>query len=207
MSDTAGTSYNTVREVVAVFHDAEKLEAAADELAKAGFPQSRLNVIGDQETVANRLGHHYESVEVMEDDPRVPQRAFVFRSDRLTAETAIFGLPMYIGAMGGALLVVASGGALATVLLAAAAGGAVGGGLGGMLAGAIGKAHAEQLEARLREGGILFWVAVRDDREENIATGILERLGGTDVHAHEIARTSGEEVARFKVRNPDPFLD
>lgn len=207
MSETSDTRYNTVREVVAVFHDAEKLEAAADELVKAGFPQSRLNVIGDQKSVAKRLGHHFEPVEVMEDDPRVPQQAFTVRSDRLTAETAAFGLPLYVGAMGGALLVVASGGALAMVLLGAAAGGAVGGGLGAVIAETIGKSHADRLEAQLREGGILFWVAVNDDSEETLASDILKRSGGADVHAHEIERTFGEEVSWFKNHNPDPFLD
>ncbi|SDL28135.1 hypothetical protein [Aliiruegeria lutimaris] len=206
MSDSTVTNYYSVREVVAVFHDAEKLEAAAEDLVQAGFPQSRLNVIGDQDSIAKRLGHHFEPVEVMEDDPRVPQRAFAFKSDRFTAETAVFGLPLYIGAMGGALMVVASGGALATVLLAAAAGGAVGGGLGSVLARAIGKTHADQLEAHLRGGGILFWVAVGDDEEERLAIEILKRAGGDDVHAHEIERNFGEEESVFKHRNPDPFL-
>ncbi|RYH05825.1 hypothetical protein [Tropicimonas sp. IMCC6043] len=207
MPDSAATSYNTVREVVAVFHDAEKLEAAADKLVLAGFPQSRLNVIGDQKSIARRLGHHFEPVEVMEDDPRVPQHAFVFKSDRMTAETALFGLPLYVGAMGGAVLVVASGGALGAVLLGAAAGGAVGGGLGAVLAQTVGKAHADELEAHLRAGGILFWVAVRDDTEESRASEVLKRCGGEDVHTHVIERTFGEEVSRFKYRNPDPFLD
>jgi len=207
VSDSVGINYNTVREVVAVFHDAEKLEAAADELVKAGFTQSRLNVIGDQKSVARRLGHHFEPVEVMEDDPRVPQQVFKFKSDRQSAETVAIALPLYVGAMGGALSVVASGGALAMVLLAAAAGGAVGGGLGGVLAGAIGKAHADRLEASLPRGGILFWVAVSDASEERQAIEILKRAGGTDVHAHEIERTSGEEESVFKTRNPDPFLD
>lgn len=53
-----------------MFHDAQKLEAAAEELVKAGFPQSRLSLLGDQVSVAKRLGHHFEPVEVMEDDPR-----------------------------------------------------------------------------------------------------------------------------------------
>ncbi|MFC2966675.1 hypothetical protein [Acidimangrovimonas pyrenivorans] len=206
MSDTAATT-NKMREVVAVFHDAGKLEAAAEELLKAGFSESRLSVMGDRKAVAKKLGHHFEPIEVMEDDPRVPQRAFIQRSDRMTAESAAIGLPLYVGAMGGALMVVASGGALAMVLLAAAAGGAVGGSLGGVLAAAIGKTHADRLEASLREGGILFWVAVANAGEESEASEILKRAGGVDVHAQQFERSWGEEDSPFKDWNPDPFLD
>jgi hypothetical protein len=206
MSDTAATTDDAVREVVAVFHEAQKLEAAAEELVRAGYPQSRLSLLADRKTVAEHLGHHFESIEEMEDDPRIPQRLFVFKADRATGEAAAFGLPLYVGAMGGALAMVASGGALAMVLLAAAAGGAVGGGLGGVIAGAIGKAHADRMEAELREGGILLWVVIRDAEEEAQVSEILERSGGADVHAHRIKRNWGETRNPFDNWNPDPFL-
>lgn len=211
MSDSTTTSYTAVHEVVAVFHDASKLETAANALLKAGFPEKRLSILADKETVTKSLGHHFEPIEMMEDDPRVPQRAFVFKADRQAAEALAIGLPFYLGAMGGALMVVASGGALAMTLLAAAAGGAAGGGLGGVVAAAIGKTHAERLEDNLREGGILLWVFVEDTTEEQQVIEILQRAGGMDVHAHEIERTWGEGEVPFeewfKKSNPDPFLD
>ena len=207
MSDSQSDKPNSIREVVAVFHDATKLEAAAQALLAAGYPEKRLSILGDQKAIAERLGHHFEPVPVMEDDPRVPQEAFIFKADREAAEAVAIGLPMYIGAMSGAIMVVASGGALAMVLLAAAAGGAVGGGLGGVIAAAIGKHHAERLEADLRAGGILLWVFVANDEEETEVSDILKKAGGTDVHAHEIERNWGETESPFKDWNPDPFLD
>lgn len=207
MSDSRKGSANSIREVVAVFHDAEKLETAAEKLLAAGFPEKNLSILGDQKSVAERLGHHFEPVEVMEDDPRVPQSAFVFKADREAAEAVAIGLPLYIGAMGGAVMMVASGGALAMVLLAAAAGGAVGGSLGGLIAATIGKAHADRLEANLRAGGILLWVFVANDREKAQVSKILTAAGGKDVHAHVIARNWGEMESPFKNWNPDPFLD
>jgi hypothetical protein len=207
MSEASKGTGNSIREVVAVFHDAEKLEAAANALIRAGYPERRLSVMGDKATVAEQLGHHFEPVSVMEDDPRVPQDAFVFRSDRMAAEAVAIGLPLYVGAMGGALAVVASGGALAMTLLAAAAGGAVGGGLGGVIAAAIGKTHADRLEENLRAGGMLLWVFVANDEEEAEVAEILKGQGGDDVHAHDIERTRGEAESPFKNWNPDPFLD
>jgi hypothetical protein len=207
MSDSQISNNNTVREVVAVFHDAQKLEAAAENLVSAGFSEKRLSILGDQKAVAERLGHHFEPVEVMEDDPRVPQSAFVFKADRETEEAVAIGLPLYIGAMGGAVMMVASGGALAMVLLAAAAGGAVGGGLGSVIAAAIGKSHADRLEADLRAGGILLWVFAANDDEEKQVSETLKAAGGADVHTHEIERNWGEAESPFKNWNPDPFLD
>lgn len=207
MVNAKTSTSNSIREVVAVFHDAEKLETAANELMKAGFPERRFSVLGDKDAVAERLGHHFEPVEAMEDDPRVPQKAFVYRADRVMGEAAAIGLPLYIGAMGGVVSVVASGGALAMALLAAAAGGAVGGGVGAAIAAIIGKKHADRIEAHLREGGILFWVFVADDDEEKQVSEILKQAGGDDVHAHDIERNWGEAKSPFENWNPDPFLD
>lgn len=206
MSGSAITP-NMVREVVGVFHDARKLEAAAEELVEAGFAENRLSVMGDQKAVAVALGHRFEPIKIMEDDPRIPQRAFVLKADRQAAESVAFGLPLYVGAMGGAALVVASGGALAMVLLAAAAGGTIGGGLGAALAGAIGKSHADRLEQSIRQGGVLLWVAVTDGHEEVRASEVLRNNGGVDVHGQEIERTWGEEDPSLGAWNPDPFLD
>ena len=211
MPEPTSSSDNTVREVVAVFHDADKLEAAAHALMQAGVPERRMSLLGDKEAVAKRLGHRLEPLEIMEDDPRVPQRAFVFKEDRQAAETIAIGLPLYIGAMGGALTLVASGGTLAMALLGALGGGVMGGGLGGVIAGLIGKTHAARLEQNLREGGILFWVFVANAAEGRQVSDILKKSGGTDVHVHQIERTWGEEKIPFedwiKDWNPDPFLD
>lgn len=195
-----------VREVVAVFQDAAKFEAAVDALETAGFVQTNISIMADSKAVADKLGHRFEPIDDMEDDPRVPRRTFVGRADRAVEESAAIGLPLYIGAMVGSAAVVASGGAVAMALLAAAAGGAIGGGLGGILARGIGKSEADRLEDNIRDGGILLWVAVSDADAQNVATDVLGKHGGTDVHVHEIAPDWGEPDIPFEHWNPDPFL-
>ena len=96
-----------VREVVAVFHDAAKLEAAAEALDKAGFAQTNISIMADPKAVAEKLGHRFEPIEEMEDDSRIPRRTFVGKADRGVEETVAIGLPLYLGAMGGAVAVVA----------------------------------------------------------------------------------------------------
>lgn len=197
---------NKVREVVAVFRDAGKLEAAVDALEKAGFVQTNISIMADSNAVADKLGHHFVPIEEMEDSPKVPRRSFVGKADRAVEESVAIGLPLYIGAMAGAVAVVASGGAAAMALLAATAGGAVGGSLGGVLASAIGKAQAKRLEDNIREGGILLWVAVANPAAEKTATDVLTAAGGADVHVHEIEQTWEEPDIPFDHWNPDPFL-
>lgn len=195
-----------VREVVAVFHDAGKLEAAADDLERAGFAQTSISIMADAKAVAEKLGHRFAPVQEMEDDPNIPRRSFVGKADRAVEESVAIGLPLYVGAMAGAVAVVASGGAAAMALLAAAAGGAAGGSVGALLARAIGKSAAERLEKNIRGGGILLWVAVSDTAAEARAIDVLKAAGGADVHAHEIAQTwEGPEIP-FSHWNPDPFL-
>lgn len=199
-------SVSTVREVVAVFHDSEKLEAAVDDLEKAGFLQTNISIMAGSKAVSDKLGHRFEPIEEMEDDPTIPRRTFVGKADRSVEESAAIGLPMYIGAMVGSVAVVASGGAAAMALLAAAAGGVIGGGLGGILARGIGKAEANRLEGNLRDGGILLWVAVSDANAEKTAIDVLNKASGTDVHVHEIEPDWEQPDIPFDHWNPDPFL-
>lgn len=205
MSDVE-TGLARVREVVGVFQDAEKLESAVDDLERAGFVQTNISIMADSESVAKKLDHRFEPIKEMEDDPTIPRRTFVGKADRGVEESAAIGLPLYVGAMAGAVGVVASGGAAAMAMLASAAGAAIGGGLGGVLARAIGKAEADRLEENIRHGGILLWVAVTDAETENLAIDVLKQAGGTDVHAHEIELNWEEPEIPFDHWNPDPFL-
>ncbi|RME16794.1 MAG: hypothetical protein D6801_04780, partial [Alphaproteobacteria bacterium] len=148
----------------------------------------------------------YEPVTELEDDPRVPQKAFVGRADRAFAETAVIGAPMYLLGMAGALGVVATGGAAALAMAAALAGGAVGGGIGALLGKAMERAHAEKVARDLEAGGLLLWVAVADDADEKKAIETLKAAGGKHVHAHAIRRSWGAEDIRLSTFNPDIFL-
>lgn len=194
------------REVVAVFHTPDTLETAVEALDAAGFQQTSLSIMADERAVAEKLGHRFQPIADLEDDGNVPRRTFVGKADRAVEGGAAIGLPLYIGAMAGAVAVVASGGALAMALVAAAAGGAVGGGAGAVLARFIGQREADRLEDNIRAGGILLWVAVDTPDAEARAVEALTTSGGTDVHAHEIAQTWETPDIPFEHWNPDPFL-
>jgi len=137
----------------------------------------------------------------------VPQKAFVSKSDVAEGEAALVGTLLYIGAVAGTVAVVASGGTFALALAAAAAGGMGGATLGGLAAATLGEVHAKQLEHQLEKGGLVLWVRLRDPSKEAPAEQILKKLGGRDIHTHEIERTWGTEDIPLHDFNPDPLLE
>jgi hypothetical protein len=201
------TETYTVREVVAVFHDGAKMEAAIDKLMNAGVTREQINVMASQNAVVEKLNHRFEPIDQMEDDPRIPQGVLVAKGDRVAAEAAVFGVPLYIGATVAGLAVVASGGALALAIAAAAAGGLAGGGLGGIAAHLIGNHHAKAIEEHVKAGGLLLWVRIDDRSQEAAAIDLMKATGAEHVHAHDITRTWDENDVPLHDFQPDPFLE
>ncbi|NRD89079.1 hypothetical protein C8024_05900 [Sphingopyxis sp. BSNA05] len=116
-------------------------------------------------------------------------------------------MPTYIGGAGAGIAVVATGGTVAFAALIAAAGAAAGAGIGGLIAHAIGKHHADYMEKQLIDGGLLLWVRVKDDSQEAEIIELLNSLGGEDVHAHSITRYWGTNDVPLHDFDPDPFLE
>jgi hypothetical protein len=175
-----------VREVTGVFQAREALEAAVDDLLRAGFDRADIDLMADPETVKEKLGGIYLPVTELIHDPRVPRRAFVSRDELTTPMAGVASILSFIGAAAAAFAVVASGGAAALAAVAAAAGGVATGGIGYYLAAAIGEKAAEGLETQLAIGGIVLWVRVRSRRQEELAQDILRAHGAEEVDLHEI---------------------
>ena len=107
----------TMREAVGVFSSVASFRDAADTLILSGFDRAELSVLGSHHAVEDGLGHMYDKVDELEDDPFVPTRAY-FGSDSLVeGAAAVVGVLIFIGAIVGALPVIAGGGTtLATIL-------------------------------------------------------------------------------------------
>jgi hypothetical protein len=142
--------------------------------------------MASEHTVEEKLGHKYQRVTEREDDPTVPRTVYVPPESIGDAQGALVSGLLYIGAVGAAGLVLASGGALATAVTAAALGGGTYSLIGAALARLIGDHHARYLQEQLDHGGILLWVRTRDDEHERHAVDILKKHSGGDVHVHGV---------------------
>ena len=116
----------TPREAVAVFQNENDLQAAIDELESHGFDRADISLLAGEQAIEQKLGHKYEKVAQLEDDPDVPRAAYVSTEAIGDAEGSLIGAPLYIAATAAAGAILVSGGTLA----AAIAGAVVAGGAG-----------------------------------------------------------------------------
>ena len=185
MPDATG-SPETRTEAVAVFDDAERLQAAIDDLLNHGFDQAEISLLASDKAVESKLGHLYERVHQLEDAEDAPRKEYVSTAARGDAQGGLIGGLMYVGALAAAGAVFASGGTLGVALAGAAAAGGAGGAAGAVLAKFIGDRHAKELQTQLDHGGLLLWVRTRAPELEIRAQQILRNHCGRDVHLHEM---------------------
>jgi hypothetical protein len=174
------------REAVGVFHDERSLQGAVDELLVAGVDRSALSLVAGHRTVEKKLGHYFERVDDIEDDPQMPRQAYVGSDSRTEAKGVVVGGLFYVGAIAAAGAVVASGGTIAAALLGAALAGGAGGAVGVALARIIDRHHARHLQEQLDHGGILLWVRLRGTDEERRVVDLLRARGAGHVHVHAV---------------------
>jgi outer membrane lipoprotein SlyB len=172
-----------VTEAVAVFHDAGDLDAAVEELHQAGFKRNDISLLASEETVEKKLGHRYERVDELEDDPKAPRVTYKTRESVVDTEGTIIGSMTYLPAVLAAGTVVASEGVVAAAITGTAIAGAL---IGTVLARWLGKHHAEYLQEQLEHGGLLLWVRTRDKEQQDTAMRILLQHSGKDVHLHKL---------------------
>jgi hypothetical protein len=185
-SDDVVLDYVKVREVAGVLQSRAALDAAVDDLLRAGFDRADIDVMAGINAVIEKLGGAYVAAEERPDLAIAPRRAYVAREDAVGPLAMVAGVLFFMGAATAALGVVASGGAVAVAAAAATAGGAAGGGLGALFARSLGVKQAGALETQLAEGGIVLWVRVRSPEREKQAEQILLDHGARAVRVHEI---------------------
>ncbi|HEX6141717.1 MAG TPA: hypothetical protein VFZ01_03295 [Geminicoccaceae bacterium] len=174
---------DVVTEAVGVFDDVRELDAAVDDLRGAGFSKGQISLLASQDTVEKKLGHRYERVEELEDDPDAPRRAYRTRDSLGESEDMLIGSLTFLPALLAAGTVVASAGVVAAAVTGAAVAGAA-------IATALGhfmdRNHAEWLQEQLERGGLLLWVRTPDAAAEQKALEILRRHSAHDVHLHKL---------------------
>lgn len=195
-----------VREVTGVFRSREALEEAVDALFSAGFDRADIDLMASVDAVLEKLGGLYAPAEELADVTDVPRRAFLAREDIVIPLAAAGGVLTYIGAVAGALGVVASGGALAMAIANAGVGGAAAGGLGMLIARSLGQKHAREIEEQLATGGLVLWIRPRSPDREEMAQQILKDHGAAAVRVHEIEIDKRFENIPLSSLVLDPWL-
>ncbi len=205
-SGTAATGY-TVREVVGLFADDAALDAAVKELGLAGVDRAAMSVLGSGQSASGVPSSIFKNARQIADDPAAKRADYVSLDADTEGEAFVVAVPLQIGAFAGAWAVAAAGGALAVAIGATVVGGAIGAGLGGLLCHAVARRHADNMEKQLVTGGLILWVSTPDTEAEERALAIMQRCGGSSVHAHTIVRQWGVADSPLHGVQPDPFLE
>ncbi|MEQ8507837.1 MAG: hypothetical protein RIB43_02435 [Rhodospirillaceae bacterium] len=190
-----------VTEIVGIFDRVEDLENAISQLMLHGFDRAQISLLADSTAVDEKMAHRYQRLEGLADNPDAPRAAYVSRQAMGEAEGAVISGLLYVGAITATGFVVASGGTLAATVAAAAAAGGFGSLIGTMLAMFLSDRHAAYLSDQLDRGGLLLWVAIRDEKQHETADSILREQGAHDVRAHTLpsARTNVKTFGEHEV--------
>jgi hypothetical protein len=177
---------SAIREAVGIFHRSENLQGAIDELLSSGFHRSELSLLASESALQEKLGHRYEKISVLADDPVVPRSAYVSTEAIGDAQGGLIGGLVYVGAVIATGAVVASGGTLPAVIAAAGLAGGTGGLIGSILAKWVGDHHAHYLREQIDHGGQLLWVRTWNTEDEQRAIEILKRHSASEAHVHTL---------------------
>jgi hypothetical protein len=164
----------TIREAVAVFDDAEKLESAVSELQSNGIDRSDLSLLAHASLAGRSLGNLPQAA----DDSRTSREAVVSDTDLRQERVLGTGLAATIAAFAAAGFTVATGGVAATIAAAAVAAGGVGA-ASTLLGRKVAEDQASLLDAQLARGGVLLSVRTRDPVTQ---TTVLEILRSYSAH-------------------------
>jgi hypothetical protein len=197
----------TAREVVGVFSDEDKLNAAVEQLGIGGVDRAAISVLGTGGRRPAGAKSLVPTAAQMADDPASKQGASLSDGSLKEGEAMAVAVPLGVGAFAGAWAVAAAGGALAIAIGATVVGGVLGAGLGGLLYYAVAHRHAVDIENQVATGGLILWVSTPDQASEERALKILRSGGGMSVHAHSIARHWGVTDSPLNNVQPDPFLE
>lgn len=157
-----------LREVVGVAFGRDLLDKVVTDLT-ASFDRSDIDLMASWDAILHRLKAVDVDPNKAADIPGVPRRELVTRDDEVTASALVFGTLTGIGSLGAAMPIVASGGALAVAAAAAAAGGLVTAGLAKVIRDhLIDRKDAVDLENQLTQDGLVVFVRVHDQKEEEL---------------------------------------
>lgn len=182
----------TVREAVAIFHNADSLKHAINGLLAAGFDSEELGLLASAEVVERSLGDMYARANENSGSPDAPAIAFVGRDVIGETPSAVGGSLVFMGTSGVMGAVVVSAAVFGGAVLAAL-GGIVGVGVvGALVASVINESDAKYLQKQVDEGHILLFARVAADREQQ-AMDVLKQHSGLDVKMYDIPVKSRTE--------------
>jgi hypothetical protein len=195
-----------VREVTGVFPSRDAATTAVDALLLAGFDRANIDTLAEGEPLRRRVGDTPVPAVVIAEMPDAPRRGFIAPEDTAIVVSLCVAVVGGLGAMVGAIFVVAQGASAFWTVVAALVGGAVGAGIGMLIANALGwRWRQSPVTPAGTDGTVLFVRMQSPDREEE-ALRILNDLAAEAVQVHETEIKKTLEDLPLLWPRPDELL-
>lgn len=198
-----------VREVTGVFHSLDSLEAAGDDLLRAGFDRSDVDVIAPPDEVRRKLGaaSAYIPAQDLADMPGVPRQPFLGDDDITNIKIVAASTLGSVAAVFTALILFLTGYSSGQIAAIGILAGLIGAGIGIVAAPHLfGGGKFKGIEPASAARGVVMWVRVRSDEQESQAREILIAHGAQAVRVHEIELAKTPEDLPLGSIRPDPWL-
>jgi len=164
--------------VVGIFHDAGRFVTALEALLGAGFDRATISVLADRDAIQDHFGRipKAETLAERADTPRedLDTEGALRGAIRFIAETVAV-----IGEIGAAGIAFAVGG---PVGIASGAATAADLSVGDVLTRYVDRDYHARFEQSVRDGGVIAWVHVSEQKAAAAAKETLAEHGGEDVH-------------------------
>lgn len=174
-----------LKEAVGIFSNINDLDAAVEDLESSHFARQDISVLGSTDKIEEKFGRRSIDYKQLQDHPDAPRGISLRPEEKTIAAGFMIGVPAYLG---GCMAALAVNPATNLVLLSAVAiGSLIGAGIGGAATFMLRRRIMNNINEKIRKGGLLLWVRTGGPNREKIALDILKRNGGRHVHIHNIA--------------------
>lgn len=170
------------RYVAVVFLELAAFRSALDSLVEGGFDPAGISVLGDYDAVQDHFGGRIPEASEIADRPDAPRESLDTQSSVHRALNVIGETLAAIGLLGASAAAFAVGGPVGVAV-------GVGADTEATVEGTLERFVEKNLSARYKEslgtGGLVAWVHVYSQDEQEKAEKILKEAGGHHVHAVE----------------------
>lgn len=168
---------------IGILKTEQELVETVDDLLMSNFSRYEVSVQGNPKQLKDVLGQEYIEPRKLEDNPLVPKKSMLMPEDFGWALAFTIGLPVFIGAIIGFLMV---GGvnqhSNLLIISGLLIGGLVGGSIGAVLANRMKQQYELDIKRQTLAGGFVIWIKTQTPEKANLAKLILTRHHADDIH-------------------------
>ena len=153
-----------MKEISGIFKSKKDLDLAFEELEKIGIKKEDINLLAREKDVQASLGKNYSSVHDLDDKSNIPRIKYLSEKSFYNRENFSISILYYLGIIGAVTITAIMHKSIGFDIAIAFFAGTVFQIVGISISGVIRKRHGDYIERKLKKGGFLFWIKVKNEK-------------------------------------------